>query len=98
MRTLRPGRNPLAQCVKLERADATDGPPQPCRRMVGVFREPARAGLAEARALAVAVLPQPGAPIHRNTRALVVRVAGAPAAAIPAFVQGCARGELRAAD
>ncbi len=98
VRTLWPGRDPLARCVKLERADPTDGPPQPCRPVVGVFRVPARAGLAEARALAVAVLLQPGTPFYRNTRALVVRVAGDPAAAIPAFVQGCARGELRAAD
>ncbi len=85
VRTVWPGRDPLAQCVTLEWADPKDGPPQPCRRVVGVFRDVARAGLDDARALAVAVPPQPGTAFYRNTRAMVIRTDGDPAALAPAI-------------
>jgi hypothetical protein len=84
VRALWPGRDPLGQCVTLGWKDPDAGPPEPCRRVVGVFRDLARAGLADARALAVAVPPQPGTPFYRNTQALVVRAAGDPAALAPA--------------
>jgi hypothetical protein len=83
-RTVWRGRDPVGQCFKLEAADPKDGPPQPCRRVVGVFQDFARTGLADERALAMAVPPQPGTLFHRNTQALVVRAAGDPAALAPA--------------
>lgn len=75
VRRVWPDRDPLTQCFQTGAAHPDTRPPEPCRRVVGVFADFARQGLADTGAIAVAV---PGRASHRSPQALVVRSAGDP--------------------
>jgi putative ABC transport system permease protein len=70
VRTVWPDRNPIGQCFEMG-ADRPRQVPEPCRRVVGVFRDFARTGLADKGAVSVAV---PTRPNRMSPQALVARV------------------------
>jgi predicted permease len=75
VRRVWPDRDPLTQCFQMGAAHPDRKPAEPCRRVVGVFADFARQGLADAGAIAVAA---PGRARHRPPQALVARSAGDP--------------------
>jgi predicted permease len=90
-RTVWPGRDPIGQCFTMGAQYAGRIPPQPCQRVVGVFRDFARTGLSDKGAMSVAVAQRT---IPRAPQALVVRVTGptdAAAAAIRQTLVGLSR-------
>jgi predicted permease len=83
-RTVWPDRDAIGQCFTMGAQYAGRIPPQPCQRVVGVFRDFARAGLADEGAMSVAVAQRT---IPRSPQALVARVTGHPDAAASAIRQ-----------
>jgi putative ABC transport system permease protein len=75
--------DPLTQCFSMGAA-VPKLPPQPCRRIVGVFRDFARQGIADAGTIAIAI---PGSVGTRSIEAMVVRSEGDPAEILPAIRQ-----------
>jgi putative ABC transport system permease protein len=84
VRQLWPDRDPIGQCFQMAAQYAGRIPPQPCRRVVGVFRDFARQGLADKGTIAVAI---PNRPDRKSPQALVVRVDGDPSATAPLIRQ-----------
>jgi putative ABC transport system permease protein len=78
-RTVWSGRDAIGQCFRMGAQDR-DAPPQPCRRVVGVFGDLARSGLGDRGTIAVAV---PSRPERKSPQALVVRTTGDPAEIVP---------------
>ena len=76
--TVWPNRDPIGQCFTMGAQYAGRIPPQPCQRVVGVFRDFARTGLSDRGTLSVAVAQRT---IPRSPQALVARIAGPPDAA-----------------
>jgi hypothetical protein len=89
VRTVWPHTDPLTQCFQMHAkylgAAAPNMPPQPCRRVVGVFHDFARLGIADKGAIAVAIPRAPGQ--KRNVQALVVKAASNPIDLIPTIRQ-----------
>jgi predicted permease len=83
VRTVWPDRDPIGQCFKMG-ADNPKRPPEPCRRVVGVFGDFVRVGLADKGAIAVAV---PTRLNRTSPQALVVRTTGDPATVVPLIRQ-----------
>ena len=83
-RTVWPGRDPIGQCFTMGAQYAGRIPPQPCQRVVGVFRDFARTGLSDQGTISVAVAQRT---IPRSPQALVARVTGDPDAAASAIRQ-----------
>ena len=72
VRTVWPDRDPIGQCFTMAASypHRPPDPPQPCRRVVGVFGDFARVGIGDKGTIAVAVPPRTG---RRSAQALVVR-------------------------
>jgi len=89
VRTVWPHTDPLTQCfqihARLPPAIKASQPPEPCRRIVGVFRDFARLGIADKGTVAVAIPQRPGQ--RRSVQALVVRAEGNPIDLVPAIRQ-----------
>jgi putative ABC transport system permease protein len=84
VRTVWPQTDPLTQCFQTGARRPT-GTPQPCRRVIGVFRDFARVGIADAGAISVAV---PGRVSRgRSIQGLVIRTNDNPVDLIPAIRQ-----------
>lgn len=77
------GRTPIGQCFQTG-ADDPNRPPEPCRRVVGVFGDVARVGLADKGAIAVALPSRRG---REEPQALIVRTTGDPEAVVPSIRQ-----------
>jgi hypothetical protein len=86
VRTVWPHTDPLTQCFQMH-ASYVGRPraPEPCRRIVGVFRDFARNSIADKGTVAVAVPRQPGQ--GRSVQALVIRAAGNPIDIVPSIRQ-----------
>ena len=85
--TVWPGRDPIGQCFTMGAQYAGRIPPQPCQRVVGVFRDFARTGLSDKGTISVAVAQRT---IPRSPQALVARITGPPDAAASAIRQAVA--------
>jgi predicted permease len=74
VRTVWPDRDPIGQCFTMGASypHRPPDPPQPCRRVIGVFGDFVRAGIGDKGTIAVAVPPRPD---RRDAQALVVRTA-----------------------
>jgi putative ABC transport system permease protein len=74
VRTVWPDRDPIGQCFTMGASypHRPPDPPQPCRRVIGVFGDFVRVGIGDKGTIAVAVPPRPG---RRDAQALVVRTA-----------------------
>jgi predicted permease len=83
VRKVWPDRDPVGQCFQLG-ADNPKRPAEPCRRVVGVFGDFVRVGIADKGAIAVAV---PTRLDRTSPQALVVRTTGDPAAVVPLIRQ-----------
>jgi ABC-type antimicrobial peptide transport system permease subunit len=83
-RTIWPDTNPMAHCFRVG-ADHPTRAPEPCRRIVGVFRDFARTSLSDTGTISVAIPGQPGQ--GRSIQAIVVRTKGLPADVIPSIRQ-----------
>jgi putative ABC transport system permease protein len=72
VRTVWPDRDPIGQCFTMGASypHRPPDPPQPCRRVIGVFGDFVRSGIGDKGTIAVAVPPRPG---RRDAQALVVR-------------------------
>lgn len=81
VRQVWPDRDPIGQCFQMAAKYLGRVPPQPCRRVVGVFADFARQGLTDTGTIAVAVANRPE--VRRRPQALVVRTSGAPATTLP---------------
>jgi putative ABC transport system permease protein len=79
-KTVWPDRDPIGQCFEMAASYAGKIPPQPCRRVVGVFRDFARVGLADKGTISVAVATRPG---RTSPQALVARFDGDPQTVVP---------------
>jgi putative ABC transport system permease protein len=92
VRTVWPHTDPLTQCFQIHanaasRATAAanpNTPPEPCRRVVGVFHDFARLGIADKGAIAIAIPRAPGQ--RRAVQGIVVR-ANDPIDLVPAIRQ-----------
>jgi putative ABC transport system permease protein len=79
VRTVWPDRNPIGQCFTMGASypHRRPDPPQPCRRVIGVFGDFVHGGIGDKGTIAVAVPPRPG---RRDAQALVVRTTSSAAA------------------
>jgi predicted permease len=84
VRQVWPDRDPIGQCFIMAASLIGRVPPQPCRRVVGVFSDFARQGLADKGTIAVAIPNRPG---RRSPQLLVVRTSGDPSAVAPLLRQ-----------
>jgi len=86
-RTVWPNADPIGQCFQIHARlfGPRNRPPEPCRRIVGVFHDFARGGIADKGAIAVAIPRLPGQ--GRNVQAIVVRAAGDPHDLVPSIRQ-----------
>jgi putative ABC transport system permease protein len=78
VRTVWPDRDPIGQCFKMGASypHRPPDPPQPCRRVIGVFGDFVRVGIGDKGTIAVAVPPRSG---RRSAQALIVRTSSATA-------------------
>jgi putative ABC transport system permease protein len=90
-RTVFAQRDPIGQCFQIHASIlarmASKGvtpPPEPCRRIVGVFHDFARQGIADTGTIAIAL---PGRANQKRIEAIVARSEGDPADVIPAIRQ-----------
>jgi putative ABC transport system permease protein len=86
VRTVWPDRDPIGQCFTMGASypHRPPDPPQPCRRVIGVFGDFARVGIGDKGSIAVAVPPRPK---RRSAQALIVKTNGDPAAVAPLLRQ-----------
>jgi putative ABC transport system permease protein len=91
VRTVWPDRDPIGQCFTMGASypHRRPDPPQPCRRVIGVFGDLARTAIGEKGTIAVAVPPRPD---RRNAQALVVRTTASASSSSSAWSAGSTSG------